>query len=274
MKALGLCAVIIIIFWPSTAFAQVDPDLLKKAEQGDALAQFNLGVNYQMGVGGVQQNESKAFEWYLKAAENGEPEACQTLGFLYENGLGVAKDETKAAEWYRKALELYLEFAEQGMLLAQTGLAFMYKYGRGVTKDEAEVEKWLQRAAEQGDMFSQVQLLNIYEKRGMSKDNIAAKRLQWHQKAAMEKGNARAQSALGDMYYLGEGVKQDYFTAAFWYQKAVEQGYSDAEYGLGFMHVKGQGVVRDIQKACNLFRASAEQGHREAIEAYNKVCAK
>ena len=246
---------------------------LKAAEQGVARAQFWVGFMYDFGKG-IKEDKAKAFEWYLKAAQNGEAEACQSLGFLYKHGSDVVpKDETKSIEFYQKALTIFRKSAEQGNVWGYTGLAFMYENGQGVTANEVEVEKWLNKAAEQGDMDSQYRLVGIYRKRNMPEKDITAILLKWYQEDANKRGDARAQSGLGDMYYFGQGVEQNYYTAAYWYKKAVDQNYAAAQYSLGLMHLDGQGVILDRQMGCNLLRASAEQGYRSAIEAYNDLCA-
>ena len=56
------------------------------------------------------------------------------LGFMFQNGRGVARDEAEAARWYRKG-------AEAGDLKAMANLGWMYRNGRGVAKDEAEAAK-------------------------------------------------------------------------------------------------------------------------------------
>ncbi|MBQ2481415.1 MAG: SEL1-like repeat protein, partial [Treponema sp.] len=53
-------------------------ELSKKAEQGYADAQYNLGVMYDCGRG-VEQDYEKAFEWYTKAAEQGNAYAQNDL---------------------------------------------------------------------------------------------------------------------------------------------------------------------------------------------------
>ena len=50
-------------------------------------------------------------EWYGKAAEQGNAKAQYNLGLRYENGQGVAQDYGKAVEWYTKAAEQGLELA-------------------------------------------------------------------------------------------------------------------------------------------------------------------
>src|SRR2546429_7373959 len=46
---------------------------LKSAENGNAIAQYNLGNCYWKGIG-TDKNKIKAFEWYLESAENGRSE--------------------------------------------------------------------------------------------------------------------------------------------------------------------------------------------------------
>jgi TPR repeat protein len=46
---------------------------------------------------------AKAVEWYQKAAAQGDVTAQYNLGILYEKGIGVQKDNTQAAELFKKA---------------------------------------------------------------------------------------------------------------------------------------------------------------------------
>ena len=52
---------------------------------------------------GVDVNYEKAFEWWEKAAKQGEAEAQYNLGSMYENGHGVDQDDSMAMRWYAKA---------------------------------------------------------------------------------------------------------------------------------------------------------------------------
>jgi TPR repeat protein len=74
----------------------------KSAEQGNADAQFRVGVMYDNGQG-VTEDKKQAFHWYKKAAEQGNVSAQFNLGSLYEEGAGVDKNKEEAAYWYRKA---------------------------------------------------------------------------------------------------------------------------------------------------------------------------
>jgi hypothetical protein len=65
----------------------------------------NIGDLYYYGAG-VEQDYTKAMEWYEKAADLGKATAMKNIGYLYENGLGVEQDSAKAQEWYDKAENL------------------------------------------------------------------------------------------------------------------------------------------------------------------------
>ena len=117
-----------------------DPAALRqRAEQGDALAQHDLGLIYRAGDG-VPKDEPQAMMWFRKAADQGVAEAQYNLGLMYFNGEGVVQDFTQAVAWYRRA-------ADQGHAAAQYNLGFMYDRGQGVPQDDVEGHKWRNLAA-------------------------------------------------------------------------------------------------------------------------------
>ena len=88
------------------------------AQQGDAEAQFNLGVMYEKGQG-VAQDYQQALVWYQKAANQEYAAAQFNLGVMYSKGQGVAQSYQRALAWYQKA-------AHQGLAAAQYNLGGMY----------------------------------------------------------------------------------------------------------------------------------------------------
>ncbi len=58
-------------------------------------AKVTLGHFYAQGVG-VEPNDSKAFYWYLKAAEEGSSKAKHELGVYYLFGKGVKQNVANA----------------------------------------------------------------------------------------------------------------------------------------------------------------------------------
>ena len=66
------------------------------AEQGDAEAQFSLGVMYATGEG-IFKDDAEAVRWYRLAAKQGHASAQFNLGVRYANGAGVPEDDAEAA---------------------------------------------------------------------------------------------------------------------------------------------------------------------------------
>ncbi|MBI4005118.1 MAG: SEL1-like repeat protein [Gammaproteobacteria bacterium] len=78
------------------------------------------------------------------------------------------------------------------------------------------------------------------------------------------KGDAKAQSHLGYLYYVGEGVPQSYEEAVKWYREAAVQGDRDAQYNLAVAYAFGEGIKQDYKEAAVWYRRAAEQGHSVA----------
>jgi len=72
------------------------------AEQGDASAQYNLGLMYDKGEG-VPQDYKTAVKWYTLAAEQGFADAQSNLGLMYALGQGVIQDSVYAHMWWNIA---------------------------------------------------------------------------------------------------------------------------------------------------------------------------
>jgi hypothetical protein len=113
--------------------------LLPCAEAGDPIAQFNLGLMYDLGDG-VPQDDAEAARWYRRAAEQGVVEAQNNVGHMHANGEGVLQDDVEALRWYRMA-------ADQGHAKAQHNLGVMYFYGKGVPQDYISAYVWSNLAA-------------------------------------------------------------------------------------------------------------------------------
>ena len=79
-----------------------------------------------------------------------------------------------------------------------------------------------------------------------------------------EHGDMEAQYYLGHCYMDGEGVIQNNFLAAYWYEKAAEQGHVEAQYILATFYAEGTGVPKSPETAVHWYEKAAEQGHMEA----------
>ena len=85
------------------------------AEQGDAIAQYNLGLMSASGRG-VPEDDVEAVRWYRLAADQGYATAQYNLGNRYANGEGVPEDDLLAYMWWNLA-------AAQGNETAQSNKA-------------------------------------------------------------------------------------------------------------------------------------------------------
>jgi TPR repeat protein len=79
-----------------------------------------------------------------------------------------------------------------------------------------------------------------------------------------EEGDVDAQSAVGFMYFNGQGVQQDYVQAAAWYRRAARQGNALAQNNLALMYANGNGIRRDDVRALMWFTLAAESMESDA----------
>jgi TPR repeat protein len=101
--------------------------------------------DYQTGVDAYSNgNFKQALEEWLPLAEGGDATAQNSVGALYDHGLGVDEDDAAAAHWYQLA-------ADQNLPLAMRNLANMYAGGHGVPFDQPLAESWYEKAARMGD---------------------------------------------------------------------------------------------------------------------------
>jgi TPR repeat protein len=95
--------------------------------------------------------------------------------------------------------------------------------------------------------------------------------IHWYRMAA-ELGNAQAEFAVGNSYYLGLGVPKDVGEAIHWYRKAADQGNALAQNEMGGMYWRGEGVPKDVGEAVRWYRKTidkqADADHADAELKY------
>jgi hypothetical protein len=70
----------------------------------------------------VTRDYAEAAKWYGLAAAQGDADAQYSLGILYDNGTGVVQDDTEAAKWFRLAADQVLcQSAKQSRRLIHQG---------------------------------------------------------------------------------------------------------------------------------------------------------
>jgi TPR repeat protein len=131
------------------------------ARNGNALAQNNLGVMYQKGLG-VAQDFRKAHSWFEKAAAQNLAEANVNLGLLYFDGLGVTQDQ-------QKAFSLFSIAARENLPEAHHMLGLQLYQGMGVPIDLQEALQNFKDAAVLGYPESQYMLAYLYQSGDLGK---------------------------------------------------------------------------------------------------------
>jgi len=146
------------------------------AHDGNAEAQYRLGVIYERGEGAPPDHQLAA-SWYRKAADQGHARAQSALGGLYEFGRGVPRDFRQSVQWYRKA-------AEQGLSVGLYNLGVMYREGQGVLQDFIEAHKWFNLASSRS-LYSDFSIIASSER-----DSLAEKMTREQVATAQARANA------------------------------------------------------------------------------------
>ena len=130
---------------------------LPLAEEGDAEAQYYMGVVYKDGLG-VEINYDEFRYWTSRSAFQGSPSAMFNLGTMYEYSLGVDEDKNKAFLWYSRA-------AQEGDVEARVRAGRMIRGEDYLCEDQLHcdyiVEYYYRPAAEEANTEAMVYMANI-----------------------------------------------------------------------------------------------------------------
>jgi hypothetical protein len=190
------------------------------AAQGNAGAQFNLGaVLYN--EGNLSEMRSAAVESFTLAAKQGHEPSRHVLDMMFKTGLDAAKRED-----FDTALREWGPLAENGSAQAQINLGTMYSKGEGVGKNLTTAFSWYLKAAKQGIMKAQFMVGQMYQDgEGTEKKPLEA--LNWFLRSAKQ-GDTNSQVIISTTLALGEVVKRDVVGALFWAYAAEIEGSEDS----------------------------------------------
>jgi hypothetical protein len=152
-------------------------------------------------------------------ADHGDAEACNVIGMMYKQGIGLKQNDEKAFIYFQKA-------AESGYAKAALNIALMYKYGHGVDQNYTKFIEWLEKAAEMGYEHTEYLLgYSFYKGQGKKQNYQIA--FQYFEKGA-EKGNAACSYMLSLCYFMGRGIARDADKGKYWMEIAANKGVSRA----------------------------------------------
>lgn len=176
-------------FWYEKAFSQY----MESAENGDADAQLEVGSFYYYGRMRSGKDYLKSIPWFEKSANQGNSNAYNSLGIIYQNALGVEKNLKKAYDYYLKGAELGNSYAQRNLAWLLLDIDFIeIDDDCDFTK---QAEKWLRLAArENADHL--YELAWFYLQYGFM-DEFVDKDCEFYLKKASDEGSGYAQASIG-----------------------------------------------------------------------------
>ncbi|KAG0371431.1 hypothetical protein BGX24_001682 [Mortierella sp. AD032] len=217
-------------------------ETMMNARLGDTDAQVALGDLYRLGQG-VHQDFQTSMDWYLLAAEKGNPVGQRRVGALYDHGIGVPA-------------------ANQGDAAAQRKIGVLYHGGRGVSQDHSVAMQWYLKAAELRDSAAQYAIGLMYH-RAQGVPQSSSEALMWYLKAA-EQDHAQAQCNIGYLYNNGQDGTQDHSKALYWYLKSADQDNIIALYNIALFYHRGRCSLEQYNKAMQGLKKAADRGDSDA----------
>jgi TPR repeat protein len=239
--------------------------LISSANNGDASAQYWLGIQYGVGdhLLDIPKSPELRLQWLAKAAEGGDFRAALSLMSLHRDkakNTGAQDDAALAVTWTQKALAMLKAAAESGNVKAQLELAEQYHKGSFGTVDDEEALKWLTGAAPRSFRANVAAALIALIKTNPDRE-LALNRVQ---------GNGCAEFALADAFKKGYFSESTGFfsipkevmpeqtrmlQASEWMSRAAADGDPDAQ-----MYLMNDPKTTD-QDAFVMLRHLAEQGN-------------
>lgn len=252
----------------------------KTSAKAEWSRQYKLARSYLYGSKKIPQDFQKAMRLFRLEAEQGNALAMYDLGRMWADGLGVEADPDAAKEWYRKALDAFLsaekKLPERKKTYLQYRIGKMYLAGLGTDQDYKTAALWLDRAADKSHKYAQYTLAGLYAKgQGVERDLKRAFSL-YH--ASAIQGNPYASYELAKMFRDGTGTKksagqaEEHFQDAFsGFQVLEEQSHDDKlQYRLGQMLYQGIGTEGDEEEAVRYWQQAAKLGNVNAQYALGK----
>ena len=221
---------------------------LKSAQEGNKFAQYSLANLYYYG-NGAERNLKEAFGWYMRSAKQGQPYASYAVTQMYSKGEYVEHDEKTAQEYYNQALSGFLKLEADGQ--ADDNLFYkigaMYKNGLGTEADMDMDLEYFKRSAELNNKNG----LYEYGKALLIGENITQdipKAMDCLEKA-VRLGNLNAKRFLALEYISGEHIEQDIDKGIEMLTECADGGDPLSCFMLGRIYFKGEFVNRDLSKA-------------------------
>ena len=270
----------------------------KSANQAHSGGQYKVGFCYENGLG-VTKSFVKAAKWYRMASEQGNLKArerfllCEIEIPREKERLLLEKSKQKSRREQREREEKLLKKQKEDLERQKAELAEIkqrelkaeqlrdserkiYELEQKrlhelAQRQQCELEKKQALLIKKQQMIQKRRALGQWGELNIDLDGVLPvsrkKEQKIHYQQARElanKGDAKAQYAVGECYRSGKGVKKSLEYACFWYQKSASGGCSDAQYQLANCYEYGKGVDVNHLSALQWYKAAAEHGNIKA----------
>lgn len=266
------------------------------ATQGHVDAQYDLGFIYDIHYRELEMEgeeaKQKAFNWYKKAAYNGDKRAIKSIAKMYIEGTGTEKNLDEAIRMLRPvamngdddAIQLLMDASKkknfEGVLerIAETLNESQHKEYQKIDDLEMKAD-WIKENVSGADFVIAYEKTKIDEQiKNEITDIRSNPELEINRyMTSAEEGDADDQYRIGDLYRFGRGgAPHDLKEAVKWYTFAAEQGNSDAQYDLGEIYRKeynhlGIEANEAEKKAFAYYKQASEHGNKYAMTSLAKM---
>jgi len=231
---------------------------------------YRIGKMHCYGLG-IEQDYEKAFEWFLKSAQEGNKFAQYSLANLYYYGNGVEKDLSQAFLWYQKS-------SAQGQPYASYAVAQMYSKGEYVSQGGETAQRYYKAALsgflkleskEQADDNLYYKLGSMFKK-GLGTDIDMDRAIDYFKRSA-EMNNKNGLYEYGKELLLGEHIPQDKEKAVKLLEKAIKLENINAKRFLALELISGEHLNQDIDKGLAMLTECADSGDTCACYKLGKI---
>ncbi len=243
------------------------PDNENQETIEESIDLYNIGIQEYN-----QKKFFKAFDYFTKSAELGNPLAQYYLGRMYAEGQAVKQDFDEAIKWYRTSSIKGCEAAKKAL----KNIEIKIKNNINIRQEKSTKQE--KSTIQEDKKIGPVELYNLgiqdyNQKKFFKAFNSFTK--------SAELGHSLAQYYLGLMYAEGKAVKQNLEEAKKWFQKSSAQGNNDSIEALKkiSLNVKKEPVTSEEQyefalgyykekiysEAFKWFKKSSDQGNNNSL---------
>jgi hypothetical protein len=220
------------------------------------------GKNFKM-----DKDYLQAYEYLYKSYENGNLDSIYPLAeLLFDENFNLYN--------VNEAINLCEKGISSGQYDCTYLLGYAYDYGKGIEVNKDLAEKNYQiciNNSKNQELISnsKFELAGILWKKASDQNDM--NNIIKLYEDAINNTNFKAMYILGDKYYRGDKIEQDYDLAMFYFRMAARYNYGRAEFNIGKMYELGLGVIKSYEKAIEWYKLASTHGEVKALESMGDV---